>query len=151
MDNKVDVVIGGEIITLRSGEQPDYLQRLARYADQKIEEIKSKSVSAAIDDRAKTLLIALNIADDYHKAMDRFQRLDAAHKALVQEMGKLQNENASVKTRMKEMESELGKMEKELTKKKKELDELIKSHDTKEIPEGENILTLPNVRKAAAR
>jgi cell division protein ZapA len=151
MENKVDVVIGGEIITLRSGEQPDYLQRLARYADQKIDEIKAKSVTAAIDDRAKTLLIALNIADDYHKAMDRFQRLDTAHKALVAEMGKLQDENKGVKAKLKAVEDELAKMEKELSKTKKELDAFIKSFDAKEVPEGENILTLPKPASIAQR
>jgi cell division protein ZapA len=150
MDNKVDVVIGGEIITLRSGEQPDYLQRLARYADQKISEIKTKSVSAAIDDRAKTLLIALNIADDYHKALDRFQRLDAAHKELVKEMGKLQGENVELNAKMKAMSAELSKMEKELTKTKKELNEFIRSFDAKEVAEGENILTLPAAKPRKA-
>ncbi|MCL1883612.1 MAG: cell division protein ZapA [Defluviitaleaceae bacterium] len=147
MDNKVDVVIGGEIITLKSSEQPDYLQRLARYADRKIDEIKSKSVTAAIDDRARTLLIAMNMADDYHKALDKFQRLDSLHKRLVHEMGKLQEENSQLAEKMKELEAELSKT-------KGELDEFIKSFDAENTPEGENILTLPQSkqsRKSAAR
>jgi len=147
MDNKVNVVIGGEIITLKSTEQPDYLQRLARYTDEKISEIKSKSITAAIDDHARSLLIALNIADDYHKTLDKFQRLDSLHKRLVHEMGKLQEENAQLAEQMKELQAEL-------TKTKSELDEFIKSFDTENAPEGENILTLPKTkqtRKAAAR
>ncbi|MCL1843876.1 MAG: cell division protein ZapA [Defluviitaleaceae bacterium] len=144
MDNKVDVVIGGEIITLKSGEQPDYLQRLARYADQKIDDIKSKSVTASIDDRVRTLLIALNMADDYHKALDKFQRLDSVHKRFVAEMGKMQEENAL-------MAEKLKKLEAELLSTKKELDEFIKSFDAEEAPEGENILTLPNAGKTPAR
>ena len=145
MDNKVDVVIGGEIITLKSSEQPDYLQRLARYADEKIEEIKSKSKAAAIDDRARSLLIALNIADDYHKALDKFARLDSLHKRLVHEMGKLQEENAEITEEMKKLKAELASTQ-------KELDEFIKSFDTENAPEGENILTLPKkARKTAAR
>ncbi|MCL1863132.1 MAG: cell division protein ZapA [Defluviitaleaceae bacterium] len=121
MENKVDVVIGGEIITLKSGEQADYLQRIARYTDKKIQDIKSKSVTAAIDDHVCSLLIALNIADDYHKALDKHQKLDAAHKELVEERDKLKEE--------------LGKT-------KKELDEFVKSFDAKNAPEAENILTL---------
>ena len=136
VENRVDVVICGEIITLKSSEQPDYLQRLARYADQKIDEIKSKSVSAAIDDRVRTLLIALNVADDYPKALDKFQRLDSLHKRLVHEMGKLQEENSQLGAQMKEMQVEL-------TKTKKELDEFINSFDAENAAEGENILTLP--------
>ena len=145
-DNKVDVVIGGEIITLKSGEAPDYLQRLARYADQKIEEIKSKSVMAAIDDNVLSLLIALNIADDFHKALDKFQRLDSLHKRLVHEVSKLTEENTQLAAKVKELETELNKT-------KKELDEFIKSFDTENAPEGENILTMPKSapRKTAAR
>lgn len=140
MANKVNVVIGGEIITLKSEEQPEYLQRLARYADQKIGEIKSKSVTAAIDDRACTLLIALNIADDYHKAMDNFQRLDSVHKRFVHEMGKLQEENVKLNDKIKELQNELSQT-------KKELNEFIQSFDAENPPEGENILTLPQKKQ----
>jgi len=135
-NNKINVVMGGEIITLKSTEPADYLQRLANYADKKIEEIKSKSVAAAIDDHIRTLLIALNIADDYHKALEKYQRLDSLHKRLVHEMGKLQEENSQIAAQMKEMQAELAKT-------KKELDEFISSFDTEGAPEGENILTLP--------
>ncbi|MCL2050053.1 MAG: cell division protein ZapA [Defluviitaleaceae bacterium] len=142
MENKVDVVMGGGIITLKSSEPPEYVQRVARYADTKIQEIKSKSVSAAIDERLRTLLIALNIADDYHKALDSFQRLDSVHKQLVMEMGKLQKENSQLAAQIKELKAEL-------TQTKKELDEFINSFDAENVPEGENILTLPkkNQRK----
>jgi cell division protein ZapA len=139
MDNRVNVVIGGEIITLKSTEQPDYLQRLARYTDEKTAEIKSKSVAAAIDDHIRSLLIALNIADDYHKALDKYQRLDSLHKRIVIEMGKLQEENESLAKQMTELQSELAKT-------KSDLDEFMKSFDAKNAAEGENILTLPQTK-----
>ncbi|MCL1878199.1 MAG: cell division protein ZapA [Defluviitaleaceae bacterium] len=143
MDNKVNVVIGGEIITVKSNEQPDYLQRLARYADEKISDIKSKSVTAAIDDHVRTLLIALNMADDYHKALDRFQRVDSLHKQLVGEMLKLQDENIRLSAEMKNVQTEL-------TRTKRELDEFIKSFDADDPPQSENILTLPNTKNRKA-
>jgi predicted nuclease with TOPRIM domain len=76
--------------------------------------------------------------------------LDAAHKELVKEMGKLQGENVELNEKMKAMSAELSKMEKELTKTKKELNEFIKSFDAKEVPEGENILTLPPAKQRKA-
>lgn len=136
MDSKVNVVIGGEIVTLKSNEQPDYLQRLARYSDEKIAEIKSKSVAASIDDHVRTLLVALNIADDYHKALEKYQRVDALHKQLIRDMAKLQEENSRLSSEMKTVQAEL-------TRTKKELDDFIKSFDAEDPPEGENILTLP--------
>lgn len=122
MDNKINVVIGGEIITLKSSEQADYLQRIARYTDKKIEEIKSKSVTAAIDDHVRSLLIALNIADDYHKTLDKLQKLDAAHKEILIERDKLKED---------------------LERAQKELDEFMKSFDAKNAPDAENIISLP--------
>jgi len=142
MDNKVDVVISGEIVTLKSSEQADYLQRLARYADEKIEEIKSKSKAAAIDDRARSLLIALNIADDYHKALEKYDKLDALNKRLLDKMDKLDGENTQMKEEIKKLKAQLATTQ-------KELDEFIKSFDTENAPEGENILTLPQKPRKA--
>jgi len=145
MNNKVNVVIGGEIITLRSAEQPDYLQRLARYADQKIDEIKSKSISASIDDRARTVLIALNIADDYHKVLDKFQRLDSLHKRLVTEMSKLQEDNGDLVARVKKLEADLEAAKSDFTEAMQYIEEMT---------EAQKVLTMPPTsqqRKAAGR
>ena len=107
MDNKVSVVFCGEIYSLRSGENPDHMQRLARYVDSKMSEIMSKSVSAAIDDKARTFILALNVADDYMKSHDKLARLDAVHKKFVAEMGRLQEENTRLGQKLIEMQTEL--------------------------------------------
>ena len=107
MDNKVSVVFGGEIYSLRSGENPDHMQRLARYVDSKMSEVVSKSMSAAIDDKARTFVLALNIADDYMKSHDKLARLDAVHKKFVAEMGRLQEENTRLNQKLIESLTEL--------------------------------------------
>ena len=107
MDNKVSVVFCGEIYSLRSGENPDHMQRLARYVDTKMSEVLSKSVTAAIDDKARTFILALNIADDYMKSHDRLARLDAVHKKFVAEMGRLQEENTKLNQKLIETQTEL--------------------------------------------
>ena len=107
MDNKVSVVFSGEIYSLRSGENPDHMQRLARYVDSKLSEILSKSMSAAIDDKARTFILALNVADDYMKSHDKLARLDAVHKKFVVEMGRLQEENTRLNQKLIEVQTEL--------------------------------------------
>ena len=107
MDNRVSVVFCGEIYSLRSGENPDHMQRLARYVDSKMSEIMSKSVSAAIDDKARTFILALNVADDYMKSHDKLARLDAVHKKFVVEMGRLQEENTRLNQKLIEVQTEL--------------------------------------------
>jgi len=134
--NKVNVVISGEIITLKSLEQPEYLQRLARYVDQKIEEILSKSFSAAVDERVRTLLVAFNIADDYHKSLDNYQRLDAVHKRFITEMGRMQDENAALMDKIEAMEIEMMLL-------KAELEEHEDNPQEDEMNENDNVLTMP--------
>ena len=107
MDNKVSVVFCGEIYSLRSGENPDHMQRLARYVDGKMSEILKKSTSAAIDDKARTFILALNVADDYMKSHDKLARLDAVHKKFVAEMGRLQEENTRLNQKLIEAQTEL--------------------------------------------
>ena len=109
MDNKVDVVFCGEIYSLRSGENPDHMTRLARYVDGKMSEILSKSIIAAIDDKARTFLLALNVADDYMKTRDKLARLEAVHKKFVAEMGRLQEENTRLSQSLREAQAELEK------------------------------------------
>ena len=109
MDNKVNVVFCGEIYSLRSGENPDHMTRLARYVDGKMADIMSKSITAAIDDKARTFILALNVADDYMKAHDKLARLDAVHKKFVAEMGRLQEENSRLNQSLKEAQVELEK------------------------------------------
>lgn len=162
MVNKLNVVIGGEIITLKSTEQPDYLQRLARYVDQKLAELKSKSVSAAIDDRARTLLIALNIADDYHKALEKFQRLDAVYKRFQTDMGKMRDDNATLTSTVQAMQEELdrthSRLEEVLARHESERQEAMRleserAEALKEEKEKDKVITLPPhlSRKAGRR
>ena len=91
--NKVEVVIGGEIITLVSGENEEYMQKLSRYIDKKLNEIKSMKTNAAINERTRTLFIAINIADDYFRASERLKTLENEHERFVVELGRMQEEN----------------------------------------------------------
>jgi len=128
MDNTTEVVIGGEIITLRSAEEPMYMQKLARYVDQKMTELRKKSVSAAIDDKARTVIYALNIADDYIKTNEKLTRLEAVHKRFVVDNGNLQKENGILSASVKALEAELSRT-------RAEKDELLKTLEKETKPD----------------
>jgi len=105
--NKVDVVIGGEITTLKSNEKPEYLQKLALYVDHKTTEILSKNSSASINEKMRTLLIALNIADDYFKIKDKHDKLFVLHERFVNEMTRLQQDNTALTQKVNKLENQL--------------------------------------------
>lgn len=120
--NKVDVVIGGEIITLVSNEHEDYMQSLARYIDKKLLEIKSMHSNASINERTRTLIIAVNVADDYFKTLEKLRRLEADHEKYIAEMGRMQEENYLLTEKLHDMQDQYNQS-------RAELEEYIESFD----------------------
>ncbi|MCL2215604.1 MAG: cell division protein ZapA [Defluviitaleaceae bacterium] len=136
---KVNVVIGDEIITLTSDENPEYLQRLARYVDEKMREVLTKSINATLDEKIRTLVIALNIADDYIKTADAYRHLDELHTQYVLETARVKEENTTLKKETAELKVDLDLARVEIEELKKEAVEEDESAD--------NLLTMPLTSK----
>ena len=69
MQRAVEVKILGQKVTLRSDDEEEHIRRVAEYVDEKMHEV-SKSTSP----RGKysvAMLVALNIADEYHRLKAR--------------------------------------------------------------------------------
>jgi len=113
MKAKVDVVINGKVITLKSEESAEYLHKVALYVDQKIEDLKAKNLSAVVDERVRGLLIAINIADDYFKIKDRHTAADVTTKRLMQETARLEKENASLGELVQKLQGDLTQVKTE--------------------------------------
>lgn len=79
MPNKTcaDVLIGGKIYTLGGYESEEYLQRVAAYINNKINEFEGMPSFHQLPADTKSVLIELNIADDYHKARTQIEKLEA--------------------------------------------------------------------------
>lgn len=109
MDKKrVEVVIDGQIITLVSDEQEEYMQKLALYIDKKLSEIKSSKSNKPVTEHLRTLLISVNIADDYFKVIEKRQALEDTHEAYVHEMGRMQEENILLTEKIHEIQAQLS-------------------------------------------
>jgi len=134
MENRVDVVINGDVIKIKSSESIDYLQRLAHYTGVRINEISERYATIMISERERTLLMALNIADDYFKAEPEMKRLTAENKHLLKECTDVHDENIKLTERMHSLERELAQM-------RLELDEALNNSD-------EKIISLHQGRKA---
>jgi len=136
MPNKVDVVICGEVITLKSNEEEAHLQRIARYIDRKLAELTETNAHASIDERIRTLLIAVNVADDYFKAADNLARTNAQNEVYLHELGLVQEEYALLKEKFHELQHELI-----LTK--SERDSLEREFNKPHTKDGTNVRPLP--------
>lgn len=106
--NRVEVVIDGQIITLVSDEPESYMQKVALYIDKKLSEIKTTKPNKPVSEHLRTLLISVNIADDYFKAVEKRQALEDTHEAYVHEMGRMQEENLLLNEKLHELQAKLS-------------------------------------------
>lgn len=75
--NTVEVNILGKRLHIRSGDDEQYVQEVAKYVDEKMKEVHETFRGTASMDVA--ILAAMNIADDYFKTRGQ-------NKALTEEM-----------------------------------------------------------------
>jgi cell division protein ZapA len=118
MENHVDVVINGEIFSIRSMESVEYIQKLAHYAGQRMDIIAKRYAAVRLSERERTLLVALNIADDYFKVEPKLTQLTAEHKRLLNEHTKVSDENIK-------LEEEVLRLKRELAQRQSEADDKI--------------------------
>lgn len=85
MQKAVEVKILGQKITLRSDDGEEHIRRVAEYVDEKMHEV-SKSTSP----RGKysvAMLVALNIADEYHRLKDNHDAVASRVDRLIDRLG----------------------------------------------------------------
>ena len=109
---KLQVVIAGEVVVLTGEESPEYIQRLARYIDKKMHELSRKKKVVSFNSFTKTLLIAINIADDLFKEIDanedarlQYARLHTDHETLLDEFELLKS---AARVANQKLEEQLG-------------------------------------------
>lgn len=71
-DRSIEVVILGQRMTLKVGDDPERVERLAAYVRRKADELTSKT---PLPPGKAAALLALNIADDYFRALDATREL----------------------------------------------------------------------------
>ena len=91
MENKtkVSVVIDGKVYMLAGNSSESYMQRIASYVDGKIRELKQQSGYGKLPQEYKSILLSLNIAEDYFKLQDELNIFNQEHQENEQEFYKL--------------------------------------------------------------
>ena len=64
---RIEVNIGGRTYNLAGMENPDYMEMVAKYLDNKMNELKAKSSPNIVYNESFPIILALNIADDLFK------------------------------------------------------------------------------------
>lgn len=123
MSSKIDteVIIGGKVFTLSGYESEEYLQKVASYINNKVNEYsKVDSFRRQPLDR-QSVLLQLNIADDYFKAKQQIALLEEKLQEKEKEMYDLKHELISAQIKLENCESQAKELQNELNENTKKI------------------------------
>lgn len=105
--NKVEVIIDGTIYSLQGEESQEHIQKVARIINEKFQGIQEKRGKVSFNSTKATMLVALNVADEYVKTQQELS-------AYMQELQKCNAENLALQDRIKELTLELAQVKAQL-------------------------------------
>lgn len=131
--NFTEVLIGGKVFTLSGFESEEYLQKVSTYLNHKIDECSSSEGYRKQSAETRSVLLALNIADDYFKAKKLGDELEADLEKRDKEIYDLKHELISVQIKydaaqqeIKDLKKEINENQKSIVKLETELNDLSK-------------------------
>jgi cell division protein ZapA len=98
--NYAEVLIDGRIYTLGGAEEQEYLQKVAAYINDKIVMLKSQPGFTRQSPDYQEVMIQLNLADDYFKALQEAKAYKAQKEEMEREMYSLKHELISAQMRL---------------------------------------------------
>lgn len=102
-----DVIINGKKYTLSGYESNDYMQRVASYLNDKCAQMAQQTDFRYLDKETQSVLIQLNIADDYFKLKALMKHKENDSDTKDNEIFDLKHEMIALQTRLEECEKEL--------------------------------------------
>lgn len=115
----IQVLIGGKVYTLSGYESEEYLQKIALYINNKMDEMDQIPNYRRLSMDMQKTLLELNMADDYHKAKKQVEMLEAD----IEEKDKTEYD---LKHELISSQIQLEKADKEIERLKSEINDLQK-------------------------
>ena len=119
--NKTEVLIDGKIYTLSGYESEEYLQRVATYINNKLAELKKLDGYARLSQELKSILLELNVADDYFKAKNQVEMVEEERAQKDQELYDLKHELISTQIKLEDAAKELEALKEQATEYQKQI------------------------------
>ncbi len=121
LKNKTEVLIAGKIFTLSGYESEEYLQKVATYINNKIAEFKKLDGYNHQSKENKSILLELNIADDYFKAKKQVEMVEEELSEKDRELYDLKHELINAQIKLETAEKEIRELEEKSTEFQKEI------------------------------
>ena len=116
-----EVIIGGKVFTLSGYESKEYLQKVASYINNKMQEYSKIDGFRRQSLDTQSVLMQLNIADDYFKAQKEVENLQEEIGSKEKEIYELKHELISMQIKLESTEKAMKAMQEELSSYEKKL------------------------------
>jgi len=123
MDSRTDVevLILGKVYTLSGYESEEYLQKIASYINNKMAEYNKIDSFKKLSMDYQSVLMQVNLADDYFKAKKQVDVLEEEIKAKEKELYDLKHELISYQIKMENMEKTVKNLNSDLNENAKKI------------------------------
>lgn len=116
-----EVIIGGKVFTLSGYESEEYLQKVASYINNKINEYSKLDGFKRQPSDTQGVLLQLNIADDYFKAKKQISALEEELQAKDKDLYDLKHELISAQIKLESVEEQVKALQKAQSEGEKEI------------------------------
>ena len=116
-----EVLIGGIVFTLSGYESEDYMQKIASYINNKMTEFGKLDSSRRQSLDRQSVLLQLNIADDYFKAKKQISILEEELQVKEKELYDLKHELISSQIKLENAEKQGKELQKQLNEDAKKI------------------------------
>jgi len=116
-----EVIIGGKVFTLSGYESEEYLQKVASYINNKVSEYSKVDGFRRQTADTQSVLLQLNIADDFFKAKKQIAMLEEENESKDKEIYDLKHELITSQIKLESTETTMKKMQDELTENVKKI------------------------------
>ncbi|MCM1192728.1 MAG: cell division protein ZapA [Butyrivibrio sp.] len=126
MSSKTDteVIIGGKVLTLSGYESEEYLQKVASYINNKLNEYNKVDSFRRQPMDKQSVLLQLNIADDYFKAKKQISILEEELQAKEKELYDLKHELISAQIKLESSEEQVKTLQQDMNENAKKIVQL---------------------------
>lgn len=105
-----EVIIGGKVFTLSGYESEEYLQKVAMYINNKMAEYTKQDGFKRLPIDTQSVLLQLNIADDYFKAKKQIETLEEEIQNREKDMYDLKHELIASQIKLENIEKTVKKL-----------------------------------------
>ncbi|MBP5330332.1 MAG: cell division protein ZapA [Lachnospiraceae bacterium] len=117
--NDTEVFINNKKYTLSGFESEEYLQKVAAYINTKISELRTLDCYRNLDNEMRTILLEINLADDYFKVKRRFDDSENDSDSKSSEIFQLKHEIMSLNNKLEKTNKEIEKLREDIVEEQK--------------------------------